>query len=87
MIGDRLLIYNESSGKFFRGWRTGLGPLICASPKAMWTRHSDRALKSTNLRCMQQYVAMLNDGSRIVSETRAGQIDALRQYKEATEIV
>lgn len=85
MIGDRLAIYNPVTNKFFKRWSNGYGPLITRSPRAIWTAEADKAMYSTSLRCLQQYVAMLGDGCRIISETRAAQLDAIRRYREEAD--
>ena len=81
MYGDAILVYDITNDRFFAGWAKQDKPFAVEEPKPLWSETVDGARKTRTLGNMQTIVRMLGDGVQIVSETKARQIEALKQYK------
>ena len=78
MIGDKMLIYDLPNGRFLAGWKRRW-----SEPK--WSDTSKGALVVHRLSDAYAYKERLGMGIRIISETEAKRIDAIKEYKEAEQ--
>ena len=81
MLGDSVVIYNEKTCMFFCGWdRRHVKITVNDTAGAMWSERLEDAKVGRNLSHMSDVARML--GARVMSETKARQIDAMRIYRE-----
>ena len=77
-----MLIYDSDTGLFFAGWDWHAKVYANDAAPPSWTQNLDTAIISTGLKKLQEIVKRLGGGARIVSETRARQIVAMREYNK-----
>lgn len=80
MIGDKMYLYDRVNDVFFGGWRNSRNG---KKRMPIWCTTSKKAKVMTVLRVAYELKEAL--GVRIVSETEAHKIDALREYREGAE--
>lgn len=83
MLGDSILVYSKEEDGFFAGWKKQSMPFSISTPKPIWSVSVDGAKVTRSLIYMQDVVELLGRKAKIVSETEARRIEALRGYKKA----
>ena len=82
MYGDRILVCDMSTGRFFAGWKPQIKRFDEEAPTPIWSETVDGARKTRTLGNMQNIVRMLGGDTQVVSETKARQIETLKWCKE-----
>lgn len=77
IIGDKMLLYDRNNDVFFAGYKR----MNTNAPK--WCKDFGGAMVITQLSTAYRLKEQLGLGVRIVSETEAKKINALREYREA----
>lgn len=86
MIGDKILVYDDDKKMFFAGWAMQKTSYSVDPPTPTWSKTVDDAKVSQMLMHMCEVARMLGPSARIVSETRARQIEAELAYRRETKI-
>lgn len=82
MIGDRILIYDTETGRYFAGFdRHGFRAYAKDAPISNWTSELSQAHFINNLAYAHRAVKLLGGSAKIISETRAQQIDSVKAYR------
>ena len=79
MTGDSILIYDPAKEAFFAGWYPQAFRHTDKTPCPRWSKTVDGARISDSLGRMQEIVRMIGGQARIVSETRARQIESINR--------
>lgn len=82
MYGDMVLVYDTERKVFFAGWKKQDKSFSELAPTPIWSDTVADARKTRLLGRMQSIAKMLGDNMRVVSETRAKQIELLKWYNE-----
>lgn len=78
MLGDKMLIYDRNAGMFFAGWKKRNNKIV----EPLWSAKAKGGFVTNRLGTAYDLKEQLGLGVRIVSETEANKIDALREYRE-----
>ena len=81
MYGDRLLVCDMDSERFFAGWQPQDKRFTEKTPVPVWSETVEGARKTRSLGNMQNIVRMLGGDTQVVSETKARQIETLKWCK------
>lgn len=85
MIGDKIVVYDPVTEKFFARWDRYSKAFDKDKPRAVWTHDIESAKMTLDIGWAHRAVKQIGGSVRVLSETKARQIDAHRRWREAQE--
>ena len=82
MTGDNILVWDDGMQQFFAGWNHKAKVYMTDKPKPLWSKTVKGARVSRSLGAMQMVAKQLGSKARVVSETRARNLEAIAYYSE-----
>lgn len=81
MIGDCVLIYDKRRDRYFAGWLKQAKTYAEEPPTPIWADTMDQAKITKNIAWAHGVVKRFGEDFRVISETTARRLDALREYR------
>lgn len=85
MYGDRLLVCDMESERFFAGWQPQDKRFTEKAPTPVWSETVEGARKTRSLGGMKNIACMIGGSTQVVSETKARQIETLKWCRKKSE--
>lgn len=89
MIGDKIMVYDAANDRWFVRWAYKRMYTYANEPRdpmPVWTKDINEAMRTNLLLSAQRVVDKMGGGVRIVSETKARQMEAMKAYREAQRV-